>query len=473
MDFRETFREIWIGCVYLYDKIRGKEPKLDVGAKRSAHYEVAFGRSRFPQSLSPQGVQNTEKMERKFGNATLPSVEIEVDRAVEVEVEGQRQWLGLGKDDRYGLHPGREKSEGLEEQIDHELERLGYPKCTPFCFIWAMLLTGLTVNQGESQPAVEVKRSKTNSWWRNLYNRISQSGQDDEGEHERFIQRKSTRRRSYQPRARTENDQDGGRPPRSALYPSRAPRSGSTAFNEYEQDRLFSRDDHPMLPPSIINDGYMRQNRRQGPYLAGPSSPSTRSPSNPSVGHFNRQVSPTRMSPPHGSSGANYSPIRNHGDLPPGAAPGGRNRPRSPRSSYIPSRDALVFPQPLSIHHSPEIGIPQGQEHHHGQWGPAPRPPPAPSKRYSQPLIQAFLSEESSHEPHALSRNSTHYREPASAPFSLARDYPQVSSTQPAARYSGLPTPSFGDERTYLPQIAHIEHPSSTHSPPAISNDLQ
>ena len=46
MDFRETFREIWIECVYLIDNARGKEPIHDIKTKRTAHYERAFGRQR-------------------------------------------------------------------------------------------------------------------------------------------------------------------------------------------------------------------------------------------------------------------------------------------------------------------------------------------------------------------------------------------------------------------------------------------
>jgi len=134
MDFRETFREIWIGCVYLFDKMRGKEPKPDFGARRSAHYEVAFGRSRVLQgqsSLLLHGTKHGDK-EAKQSIPVLPAVEIEVERDVSVEVEGHRQFLGLSRHDLYGVHPDREKSDGLEDEINHELQRLGYPKCAPF-----------------------------------------------------------------------------------------------------------------------------------------------------------------------------------------------------------------------------------------------------------------------------------------------------------------------------------------------------
>ncbi len=128
MDFRETFREIWIGCIYMLDKVRGKEPKPDVGARRVAHYEAAFGRSRFPQSTILQHVGKHDD-EANPGGPVLPALEVRIERDTHVELEGHQQWLGLSKHDRYGMHPQREKSEALEDQINHELEKLGYPKC--------------------------------------------------------------------------------------------------------------------------------------------------------------------------------------------------------------------------------------------------------------------------------------------------------------------------------------------------------
>jgi DUF1680 family protein len=131
MDFRETFREIWIGCVYMFDKMRGKEPKPDFGARRIAHYEVAFGRSRVLQGQNPLALHGTKlgDKERKHSILTPPGVEVEVEQDVSVELEGHKQFLGLSRYDRYGVHPDREKSDGLEDQINHELQRLGYPKC--------------------------------------------------------------------------------------------------------------------------------------------------------------------------------------------------------------------------------------------------------------------------------------------------------------------------------------------------------
>lgn len=44
-------------------------------------------------------------------------------------VEGHHQLLGLSKCDRYGLHPELEKSDGLEDQINRELQNQGDSTC--------------------------------------------------------------------------------------------------------------------------------------------------------------------------------------------------------------------------------------------------------------------------------------------------------------------------------------------------------
>lgn len=58
---------------------------------------------------------------------TLPAVDIQVDRTVEADISGERQWLGVGDDYGYGIgYLRREKSETLEVQIQKELARRGY-----------------------------------------------------------------------------------------------------------------------------------------------------------------------------------------------------------------------------------------------------------------------------------------------------------------------------------------------------------
>ena len=129
MDFRETFREIWIGTIYLFDKIRGKEPKPDLGIIREGHYESAFGKQR-PLPGRPQRSQlMAHGKEKDDDGLVFPVVEIEVDQ--EFEINGQRQWLPLDKYDRFN-HSKRERSEGLQEQIEQELEKRGYPRRAAF-----------------------------------------------------------------------------------------------------------------------------------------------------------------------------------------------------------------------------------------------------------------------------------------------------------------------------------------------------
>ncbi|KAF8973164.1 organic solute transporter Ostalpha-domain-containing protein [Flammula alnicola] len=151
MDFRETSERSGSG-------MRGKEPTPDFGVIREAHYEGAFGRQRLLRDRPRSPRQQDRKI--RANDSTLPTVHIEVDREVEVEVNGQRQ---LG-------HPEREKSEGLQEQIERELERLGYPK-------------------RDHKPDVGLQPAGQRSWWRNIYNRISQSGHEpEESEKEPFTQ---------------------------------------------------------------------------------------------------------------------------------------------------------------------------------------------------------------------------------------------------------------------------------------------
>jgi len=128
MDFRETFREIWVGCIYMFDKMRGKEPTPDFGVIRESHYESAFGRSR-PISGKMEQLDTDDHKETPK-DPTLPVVSVAVDRETEIRIEGERQWLALDRYDRGANLPRRERSEGLQEQIDHELQRLGYPTCT-------------------------------------------------------------------------------------------------------------------------------------------------------------------------------------------------------------------------------------------------------------------------------------------------------------------------------------------------------
>ncbi|KAI9465687.1 organic solute transporter Ostalpha-domain-containing protein [Lactarius psammicola] len=85
MDFRETFRELWVGLVYIPDP----------HARRVAVLESAFDKSR-------ERVWRERREEEKERG-------LQVAKVVEVDVDGERQWLGAGDDNDYGLSPGEEK----------------------------------------------------------------------------------------------------------------------------------------------------------------------------------------------------------------------------------------------------------------------------------------------------------------------------------------------------------------------------
>ncbi|KAK0461043.1 organic solute transporter Ostalpha-domain-containing protein [Desarmillaria tabescens] len=189
MDFRETFREIWQGCVYMWAKMRGREPKHDEGAKRIAHYESAFGKARKSHLDGPKSAfidrkrtSGAEKLETHA--ATFPAVHIDVDERV--DIGGQRQWLGLGNDYGYGI--SRERSDSLEVQIERELERRGYGDHIPG-------RGHIKPAPTEGEPVGDHRQQR--SWWRSVYNRVSQSGQDvDEEEAHLTPSRRTSKRKS-------------------------------------------------------------------------------------------------------------------------------------------------------------------------------------------------------------------------------------------------------------------------------------
>ncbi|KAJ2931295.1 hypothetical protein H1R20_g5808, partial [Candolleomyces eurysporus] len=170
LDFRETFREIWTGCIYMFDKMRGREPSPDFSARRAAHYERAFGQSRPSQLENKVKVEGVAK-KSKLNSKLTPSSDITVNQQVEVDVAGERQWLGLGDDYGYGLgYFRRERSEGLSVQIEKELQQRGYGANDSVHAVQG------STGHGSSKPlesAIPIRRER--SWWRNLYDQISTS----------------------------------------------------------------------------------------------------------------------------------------------------------------------------------------------------------------------------------------------------------------------------------------------------------
>jgi hypothetical protein len=123
-DFRETFREVWAGCVYIADRMKGREPRPDKGARRVAHLEAAFGQLRPGFEGSQRFRIDGRKMEKEKNREYADrdgepgKVEIQVEVAVEEDRHvGERLWL---EDHR------REKSERLGLQIERELQKRGY-----------------------------------------------------------------------------------------------------------------------------------------------------------------------------------------------------------------------------------------------------------------------------------------------------------------------------------------------------------
>ncbi|KAI5834123.1 DUF300-domain-containing protein [Schizophyllum commune Tattone D] len=183
-DFRETARELWVGTKYMWQKARGREPKLDRPAKRQTYYESVFGRPRIADLPAPvekekdtRGVGKEKDMRAsrekdpayvEEAKATLPDV------TLEDALDEERQWLGAGDAHKYDLHVGylqRERSEGLEKQFERELTRRGYidRKYTPYPYDPDNVADPSGATSGHRQQC---------SWWRNLYNRISQTGHE-------------------------------------------------------------------------------------------------------------------------------------------------------------------------------------------------------------------------------------------------------------------------------------------------------
>ncbi|KAF7782359.1 hypothetical protein Agabi119p4_1735 [Agaricus bisporus var. burnettii] len=166
MDFRETFRELWAGCVYMWHKSCGKEPLLDKGAVRTAYYETAFGKQR-PTQMTQNFVDerlddHTDRPD--LTEPTLPKVLAEVDEHVEVDVDGEKQWLGVGENYGYGLKFLRkERSETLEKQIENELQKRGY-----------------TLRNREASYQQHPKHPKDRSWWHSIRDRFSPMAQEEQ-----------------------------------------------------------------------------------------------------------------------------------------------------------------------------------------------------------------------------------------------------------------------------------------------------
>ncbi|KAL1707785.1 organic solute transporter Ostalpha-domain-containing protein [Schizophyllum commune] len=208
-DFRETARELWVGTKYMWQKARGREPKLDRPAKRQTYYESVFGRPRIVDLPAPvekenntRGVGKDKSMRAgrekdaayvEEAKATLPNV------TLEDALDEERQWLGGGNAHQYDLHVGylqRERSEGFEKQFERELTRRGYIDRT---------YTPYNVADPSGAPS---GHHQERSWWRNVYNRISQTGHEPSDSGPPAASRRAPRQPSRSRRHRPRDSQE-------------------------------------------------------------------------------------------------------------------------------------------------------------------------------------------------------------------------------------------------------------------------
>lgn len=182
-DFRETFRELWAGCVYILRRWRGVE--TDSNARRLHVKGEVFGKPSARSSQRRKYHREEEKEKECWGESTYSQVAKDVEErggslvnvSVNVEeqihVDSERQWLGIGDDYIYGLSfARRERSAGLADQIDEELTHRGFKDSivhTPDKQI------------EEASPPVH---GKQRSWWQNVFRRLSRVSQDDIWERE-------------------------------------------------------------------------------------------------------------------------------------------------------------------------------------------------------------------------------------------------------------------------------------------------
>ncbi|TBU60568.1 organic solute transporter Ostalpha-domain-containing protein [Dichomitus squalens] len=168
MSFKETGREIWAGWIYMVRRSRGHE--VDTQARREAVLEDVFGRSRIAIYREANGSASGPG---KLNSAPEKDLSVTVQVEKEVRVGDERQWLGVGDDYVYGLgyqaKRQRERSEGLESQIEKELARRGYTLQGSGGGAYSPII------DAEAAPTQGHQRGQA-SWWRRVYDRLSQTG---------------------------------------------------------------------------------------------------------------------------------------------------------------------------------------------------------------------------------------------------------------------------------------------------------
>ncbi|KAL5532097.1 hypothetical protein ACEPAF_5661 [Sanghuangporus sanghuang] len=162
-DFRETLREIWEGCAYIFRKWRGFE--TDPKARRLVIREDIFG-EKVPKESRSKKDARASATER---DAMYQPVAISVEVEKEVHVDAERRWLGTGDDYIHGLDfLRRERSAGFEEQVEIELEKRGL----------SIRSSGNADAIPSEEPSSGYDR-RQRSWWRRALDRMSHTSIDD------------------------------------------------------------------------------------------------------------------------------------------------------------------------------------------------------------------------------------------------------------------------------------------------------
>jgi hypothetical protein len=112
-DFRETFRELVAGTLYLFHRAHGREPEADKVARRAAILEATLGVERTWHHDPPRD-REAEK------NHLRVRVDVDIEEVNECGNEREERHRPFLRD------PRRQKSEGLGENIERELQRKGY-----------------------------------------------------------------------------------------------------------------------------------------------------------------------------------------------------------------------------------------------------------------------------------------------------------------------------------------------------------
>ncbi|GJE91499.1 organic solute transporter Ostalpha-domain-containing protein [Phanerochaete sordida] len=296
-NFVETLRELWGGLVYMGRRARGRE--VDVQARRQAALANVFGKSRHEihgRVASLTAPKPTEKPTEKPEDKPL-GVRVAVEETVHVNAE--RQWLGVGDDYAYGLayheRRRREKSDGLEEQIEKELTSRGYGRRQPSD---NRARYDLLQPTEPAQPPARRRSGQSQSWWRNIYNRLSQSEPLEDRsptiDSLPYVPEKSPtdqQRLSYKPRPRRVDN--AAFDPRQHLYDDPPPPSAIRSYRESKSSRKRSECQDaasgPVHNPVVLN-AFGASHIRSVPPARPPSAPSA--PSANSTPYSRRQSLP-------------------------------------------------------------------------------------------------------------------------------------------------------------------------------------